>query len=202
MPEIKVCGAKPRFVERFYTLKVDSGELLVIYGPTGSGKTTLLNIVAGLIAYEGNVFFNDIPVDCVPPQKRNIGYLFQGLHLFPHLSVFNNIAYGLKIKKIPSKKIKGQVNELMELLEISHLENRYLQNLSGGEKQRVALARTIAPRPDVLLMDEPLSSLDENIAIRLRRQLKSLQRELALTTIYVTHDSKESSEMADNIYYV
>ncbi len=202
MPEIKVCDAKPSFVERSYSLKVDRGELRVIYGPTGSGKTTLLNIVAGLIAYEGYVFFNDVPMDCVPPQKRNIGYLFQGLHLFPHLSVFNNIAYGLKIKKIPPEKIKEQVDELMELLEITHLENRYPQNLSGGEKRRVALARTFAPRPGVLLMDEPLNSLDENIVIRLRRQFKRLQRKLILTTLYVTHDSEECIELADNIYYV
>jgi len=184
---------------RGINLEIPSGELLVLLGPNGAGKTTLLNVIAGLTEYEGSVLFDGIPIDKLPPQKRKIGYLFQDLVLFPHLDVASNIAYSLKVQGWPKEKVQARVEELLELMRIKHLASRYPRHLSGGEKQRVALARALAPSPQILLLDEPLSSLDLQTSKYLRVELKQLQRKLGITTLYVTHELTEAEEMADRI---
>lgn len=188
-----------KYVCRDVSLEIFDKELLVLLGPNGAGKTTLLNIIAGLTDYNGSVFFDSVPVDKVPASKREVGYLFQDLVLFPHLDVAANIAYGLRAQKQPQSEVEARVQELLQLMKIKHLSSRYPKHLSGGEKQRVALARALALSPKVLLLDEPLSSLDVQTSKYLRRELELLQQELGITTIYVTHDLVEAEEMADRI---
>jgi ABC-type sugar transport system ATPase subunit len=198
MPSIRlenIC----KFICRDVALTIDDRELLVLLGPSGAGKTTLLNIIAGLTDYQGSVLFDSQRVDKLPASKRQVGYLFQDLFLFPHLDVKANIAYGLKARRQPQDGIREKVDELMQLMKIGHLARRYPRQLSGGEKQRVALARALALSPRVLLLDEPLSSLDAQTAKYLRTELKQLQGKLGITTVYVTHDLAEAEEMADRI---
>jgi ABC-type Fe3+/spermidine/putrescine transport system ATPase subunit len=180
-------------------LKIRDKELLVLLGPNGAGKTTLVNIIAGLTDYEGSVLFDGVPVDRLPANKREVGYLFQDLVLFPHLDVAANIAYGLRAQKRSPSQVEARVNQLLQMMKIKHLSSRHPKHLSGGEKQRVALARALAPSPRVLLLDEPLSSLDVQTAKYLRTELKQLQQRLGITTVYVTHDLQEAEEMADRI---
>ncbi|MFC1951441.1 ABC transporter ATP-binding protein [Chloroflexota bacterium] len=184
---------------RDVNLDILEEELLVLLGPNGAGKTTLLNIIAGLTDYKGSVLFDNTPVDKVAASKREVGYLFQDLVLFPHLDVASNIAYGLQSQKQSPSKVEARTQELLELMKIKHLSSRYPEHLSGGEKQRVALARALAPSPKVLLLDEPLSSLDRQISKYLRAELRQLQKKLGITTVYVTHDLQEAEEMADRI---
>ncbi|SPD71888.1 putative molybdate ABC transporter, ATP-binding protein [uncultured Desulfobacterium sp.] len=198
MPEI-VLRAINNFVCRDITLRVNNGELLVLLGPTGAGKTTLLNIIAGLIAYQGTVSFNGSPVDNLPARLRRVGYLFQDPALFPHLDVRSNIAYGLKIQGCSEKELSYRVNGMLHLMNITHLSHRYPKDLSGGEKQRIALARALAPSPQVLLLDEPFSSLDFRTSRYLMMELRRIQKQLGITTVYVTHNLLEAREMADRI---
>lgn len=198
MPSIKlenIC----KYICRDIELEIKDKELMVLLGPSGAGKTTLLNIIAGLTDYDGSVSFDSRCVDGLPASKRGVGYLFQDLFLFPHLDVSANIAYGLKTRKPPHDGVKERVGELLHLMKIGHLAERYPKHLSGGEKQRVALARALALSPSVLLLDEPLSSLDAQTAKYLRTELRHLQRKLGITAIYVTHDLAEAEEMADRI---
>jgi ABC-type Fe3+/spermidine/putrescine transport system ATPase subunit len=198
MPSIrleKVC----KYICRDVELAINDHELLVLLGPSGAGKTTLLNIIAGLTDYRGSVLFDNQRVDKLPASKRGVGYLFQDLFLFPHLDVTANIAYGLKAQRQARDGVQDRVAELLHLMKISHLAGRYPRQLSGGEKQRVALARALALSPRVLLLDEPLSSLDAQTAKYLRTELRQLQRKLGITTVYVTHDLAEAEEMADRI---
>jgi len=188
-----------QYICRDVNLKIRDKELLVFLGPNGAGKTTLVNIIAGLTDYEGSVLFDGVPVDKLPANKRGVGYLFQDLVLFPHLDVAANIAYGLTTKKQPPHQVEARVKQLLQMMKIEHLSSRYPKHLSGGEKQRVALARAFAPSPRVLLLDEPLSSLDVPTAKYLRTELKQLQQRLGTTTVYVTHDLQEAEEMADRI---
>ncbi len=187
------------FILNGVTLRIDDGEILVLVGRTGAGKTTLLNVIAGLVPYEGSVIIGGKPVDDVPVRERGVGYLFQDAALFPHLDVKSNISYGLKARKRPKSEIKGRVDELIDLVRIRHIADRYTGNLSGGEKRRVALARALAPKPAILLMDEPFSSLDSIIAKHLRMEFRRIQKKLGITTIYVTHDLREAEEMAHRI---
>jgi len=188
-----------KYICRDVNLEILDKELLVLLGPNGAGKTTLLNIIAGLTDYSGSVFFDGVPVDKVPVSKRRVGYLFQDLVLFPHLDVATNIAYGLRAQKQPQSEVEARVQELLQIMKIKHLLSRYPKHLSGGEKQRVALARALALSPKVLLLDEPLSSLDMQTSKYLRTELKQLQKELGITAIYVTHDLTEAEELADRI---
>jgi len=188
-----------KYICRDVNLEILDKELLVLLGPNGAGKTTLLNVIAGLTDYGGSVFFDSVPVDKVPASRREVGYLFQDLVLFPHLDVAANIAYGLRARKQPQSKVEARVQELLKMMKIKHLSSRYPKHLSGGEKQRVALARALALSPKVLLLDEPLSSLDVQTSKYLRIELKQLQRQLGITTIYVTHDLIEAEEIADRI---
>ena len=198
MPSITLKNVS-KYVCQDVNLEILDRELLVLLGSNGAGKTTLINIIAGLTDYKGSVLFDGVPVDKLPTNKREVGYLFQGLVLFPHLDVAANIAYGLSARKQPQHQIEARVNELLKLMNIKHLASRYPKQLSGGERQRVALARAIASSPKVLLLDEPLSSLDAQTAKYLRTELKQLQRRLGITAIYVTHDLMEAVEMADRM---
>jgi len=198
MPSI-VCRNVKNYACNCTNLQVKDGELLVLLGPNGSGKTTLLNAIAGFTEYRGSIQFDGRPIDHIPPNERGVGYLFQNLALFPHLDVAANIAYSLKIKHWPQDKIRARVSELVNMMNIQHLVSRYPAFLSGGEKQRVALARALALSPRILLLDEPLSSLDAQTAKYLRTEIKQIQRRLGITTIYVTHDLMEAVNIADRL---
>jgi len=198
MPKIELRNVGNRIC-REINLTAPDRELLVLLGPVGAGKTTLLNIIAGLVPYRGSVLFDGRPVDSVPVPERKIGYLFQNLLLFPHLTVEENVVYGLKARRRPPGMIRERGNYLMEFFGIRELAGRYPSGLSGGEKQRVALARALAPEPDLLLLDEPFSNLDYKTTKYLRLELKRLQRELKITAVYVTHDQFEAEEIADSI---
>ncbi len=196
MPDIELKKIK-NYALRDLNVKVPNGELLVILGPNGSGKTTLLNVIAGLTDYEGTVLFDGSPVDGVPTNERRIGYLFQNLALFPHLDVASNVGYSIRLKRKKTGKIAREVDELLELMKIEHIRHTYPKNLSGGEKQRVALARVFASSPEVLLLDEPFNSLDIGMCRCLREEIRQIQRELGVTTIFVTHDLTDAKEMGD-----
>lgn len=201
MPEIEFVDVH-NYACRQVNLKVLPGELMVLLGPNGAGKTTLLNVIAGLIEYRGDVLFDGLSVDRLPPQRREVGYLFQSQVLFPHLDTASNIAYGLRARGWPQEKATARIKDLLALLRIEHLASRYPQRLSGGEKQRVALARALAPSPKILLLDEPLNGLDLQTSKYLRIELKQLQQRLGITTLYVTHELTEAEEMADRIAVV
>ena len=179
---------------------VYEGELLSLLGPSGSGKTTTLHMIAGFVAPDsGSIIKDGIDITNFPPEKRNIGIVFQDYALFPYLNVFSNIAFGLKVKGMPNSEIKEQVENIAKALEIEKLLKKYPDNLSGGEKQRVALARAMIIKPDILLMDEPLSSLDAKIRERLREDLKSFHKRFGITIIYVTHDQTEAMYLSERI---
>jgi ABC-type Fe3+/spermidine/putrescine transport system ATPase subunit len=198
MPCVELRGVS-NFICRNVELKIEDGEMLVLLGSTGAGKTTLLNIIAGLVEYEGSVLFNGVGVDGVPSNKRRIGYLFQSLALFPHLNVVSNIAFGLKMRDNRSSEVEKRVKAMLHLMGIENLSDRYPHNLSGGERQRVALGRALAPSPEVLLLDEPLSSLDYETSKYLRMEIKRVQKKLGITTIYVTHNQREGEELGDKL---
>jgi len=181
-------------------LSVRDGEFLTLLGPSGCGKTTTLRIVAGLEKPDsGRVFFGGRDVTDLEPSERNIGIVFQDYALFPHMTVFKNIAFGLEMRKLPREEVERRVQWALELVGLSGLENRYPEQLSGGQQQRVALARALVIEPEVLLLDEPLSSLDAKIRERLRSEIRRIQRELGITTIYVTHDQEEAMAVSDRI---
>jgi ABC-type Fe3+/spermidine/putrescine transport system ATPase subunit len=198
MPTIELININ-KYVCCGVNLKIRDKELLVLLGPNGSGKTTLLNIIAGLTDYRGSVLFDGKAMDNMPARTRRVGYLFQDLVLFPHLDVAANIVYGLRTNQKMAGQRESRLNELLEMVKIGHLSSRYPKHLSGGEKQRAALARALAVSPEVLLLDEPLSSLDTQTAKYLRTELKQLQQKLKITMVYVTHDLQEAEEIADRI---
>ncbi|GAB4112090.1 MAG: spermidine/putrescine ABC transporter ATP-binding protein PotA [Candidatus Caldatribacteriota bacterium] len=188
-----------KYICKKVNLEINDHELVVLLGPNGAGKTTLLNIIAGLLDYEGSVFFDHKRVDHFSPQQRRVGYLFQELNLFPHLKVEDNIIYGLRAQNKSSDEIKRRMDELISMMKLETLLHHYPRELSGGEKQRVALARALANCPKILLMDEPMNSLDYQASKHLRTEFKTMQRNLGITTIYVTHNFYEAEEMADRI---
>ena len=201
MPAIELTGIC-NSVLRNISLSVRDGECLVLVGATGAGKTTLLNVIAGLVTYQGTVRFGGTAVDRLPPTQRKVGYLFQSFALFPHMRVRDNIAFGLQACGADPAQIHRRVDMLARMLNIRHLATRYPKFLSGGEKQRVALARTLAPCPEILLLDEPFNSLDPQTANCLRLELKSLQRKFGLTAVHVTHDQQEAFDMGARIAVV
>ena len=182
------------------SLDIQEGEFFTLLGPSGCGKTTLLRMVAGFNSIEGGDFyFGEKRINDVPAHKRDIGMVFQNYAIFPHLTVRENVAYGLKARKMSAKEIKPKVDEALELVQISHLADRKPNELSGGQQQRVALARAFVIEPSVLLMDEPLSNLDAKLRVQMRSVIKKLQRRLGITTIYVTHDQEEALAISDRI---
>lgn len=181
-------------------LEIKDGKFVVLLGPSGCGKTTILNIVAGLVEpTEGAILINDVDVRYVPVHKRNLAMVFQSYALYPHLKVRDNLAFPLRMMKVPKAQIDQQVREVAQILDISDLLQRRPGELSGGQRQRVALGRAIVREPWAFLMDEPLSNLDAALRVEMRSELKKLHRRLGTTTIYVTHDQIEALNMADEI---
>ncbi|MDA3808978.1 MAG: ABC transporter ATP-binding protein [Spirochaetaceae bacterium] len=181
-------------------LKVEAGELVSLLGPSGCGKTTTLRIIAGFEQQNsGTVSINGEEISHLPPEKRQIGMVFQDYALFPHLTVFENIAYGPKLRKWNKPRIKDSVERFLDIVHLSGFENRKITYLSGGEQQRVALARALITEPELLLLDEPLSALDAKLRKNLRREIRRIQKELNITTIYVTHDQEEALAISDRI---
>ena len=181
-------------------LEIKPGEFFTLLGPSGCGKTTLLRMIAGFNSVDGGeICFDDKVINNLEAHKRDIGMVFQNYAIFPHLTVAENVAYGLKAKKCPKDQIPGKVEEALELVQISKLKDRKPNELSGGQQQRVALARAFVIEPGVLLMDEPLSNLDAKLRVQMRTAIKKLQRRLGITTIYVTHDQEEALAISDRI---
>jgi sulfate transport system ATP-binding protein len=182
------------------SLEVPSGELLALLGPSGSGKTTLLRIIAGLeSADSGTVAYEDEDVTHVAPKDREVGFVFQHYALFRHMSVFENVAFGMRIRKAPQGEVEKRVRELLHLVRLEGLEKRFPSQLSGGQRQRVALARALAVRPRMLLLDEPFGALDAKVRLELRQWLRHLHDEMHVTTVFVTHDQEEAFEVADHV---
>jgi len=179
---------------------IEEGSLVTLLGPSGCGKTTLLRMVAGLEEpTEGDIFIKGVRINDTPIHKRNLGMIFQNYALFPHKTIFDNVAFGLKYRDVPKEKIKEKVTRALEMVRLPGVENRMPSQLSGGQQQRIAMARAIIIEPDVLLMDEPLSALDENLREEMRREVDNLQHILGVTTIFVTHDQREALSMSDKI---
>ncbi len=188
------------YAVRDVSLDVADGEFLVLLGPSGCGKTTTLRIIAGFIeATQGSVRLGGREISELPPWKRNAGLVFQNYALFPHLTVAENVAFGLEMRKVAKSEIAPRVAEALRLVRLGHLGERLPRQLSGGQQQRVALARALVFKPDVLLLDEPLSNLDAKLRQEVRIEIRELQRQLGLTTIMVTHDQEEALTMADRL---
>jgi len=181
-------------------LKIKDKEFMALLGPSGSGKSTLLYTIAGIYKpTSGRIYFDDRDVTDIPPKDRNVGLVFQNWALYPHMRVFDNIAFPLELRKVPKEEIEKKVKEVSKMLHIEKLLHRYPWQLSGGQQQRVAIARALVKEPDVLLLDEPLSNLDTLLRLEVRAELKRLQKELGITAVYVTHDQAEALAMADRI---
>ena len=181
-------------------LDVQAGEFVCLLGPSGCGKSTLLRLIAGLdTPTEGKIYIGDRDVTGLPPSRRNFGIMFQSYALFPNLTAYENVAYGLRNKKMRNSDIDTRVNRLFDMIKLSNAKSRLPSQMSGGEQQRVALVRALATEPGFLLLDEPLSALDAKVRLTLRREICNIQRELNLTTIMVTHDQDEALTMADRI---
>jgi iron(III) transport system ATP-binding protein len=182
------------------SLDIADGELFFLLGPSGCGKTTLLRMLAGFYQPDaGDILFGDRPMNGVPPNRRNTGMVFQNYALWPHLSVFENVAYGLDVRNITGTERSRRVGEALGIVRMSEFAQRSPAQLSGGQQQRVALARAFVIRPDVLLLDEPLSNLDAKLRLEMREEIRRIHRETKLTTIYVTHDQQEALALADRI---
>ena len=181
-------------------LVIESGEFMVLLGPSGSGKSTILYMIAGIYKpTRGRILFDGKDVTDKPPMERNVGLVFQNYALYPHMKVYDNIAFPLRIRRVPEREIRERVRRVSEMLRISHLLDRYPWQLSGGQQQRVAIARALVKEPQVLLLDEPLSNLDALLRIHVRSELKRLQKKLGITTIHVTHDQSEAMAIADRV---
>jgi putative spermidine/putrescine transport system ATP-binding protein len=183
-----------------FNLQVEKGEFVSFLGPSGCGKTTTLRMIAGFeTPSEGVIRINQTDVTYAPPNQRNVGMVFQSYALFPNMNVADNIGFGLKVAHKPADEIKQRVKEMLELIHMEEFGGRYPYQMSGGQQQRVALARALAIQPQVLLLDEPLSALDAKIRLRLRGEIRAIQQQLGITTIYVTHDQEEALSLSDRI---
>ena len=204
MSEIKIINAKKIYndvpVIENLNVTIPKGSLFTLLGPSGCGKTTLLRMIAGFNSIEGGEFyFDDTKINNMEPSKRNIGMVFQNYAIFPHLTVRDNVAFGLKQKKVPKEELIKQTNKYLELMQIAQYADRKPDKLSGGQQQRVALARALAVNPSVLLMDEPLSNLDAKLRLDMRQAIREIQHEVGITTVYVTHDQEEAMAVSDRI---
>ncbi|MEJ5228526.1 MAG: ABC transporter ATP-binding protein [Pseudothermotoga sp.] len=198
--DITVGYQKDNAVLKNFNLSVEKGTFLSLLGPSGCGKTTTLRLIAGFLEpSEGKVIVNDADYTNLPPHKRKMGIVFQNYALFPHMNVFENVAFGLKMRKIERNEIQRRVKQAITMVGLQGLEDRFPSQLSGGQQQRVGIARAIVIQPDLLLMDEPLSNLDANLRLEMRNEIKRIQRELKITTIYVTHDQSEAIALSDQV---
>ncbi len=195
----------PKTKKEFYavdniSLNILPGEFITLLGPSGCGKTTTLRMIAGFESPDsGEIYLGDEPINALTPNKRDTAMVFQSYALFPHMNIFDNIAYGLKLRKYGSAEIKEKVFSMMDLVGLSGMENRYTNQLSGGQQQRVALARALVVEPGVLLFDEPLSNLDAKLRVQMRTEIRRIQQKLGITAIYVTHDQSEAMSISDKI---
>jgi putative spermidine/putrescine transport system ATP-binding protein len=181
-------------------LQIKQGELLTLLGPSGCGKTTTLNIIAGFIhPDQGELFIKGKKMNDVPSYKRELGMVFQSYSLFPHMTVYNNLAFGLKLRKLEKQVIQQKIEHALNLVKMTGLEERYPRELSGGQRQRVAIARALVVEPTLLLLDEPLSNLDAKLRHELRTEIKRMQKDVGVTTVFVTHDQDEALSMSDRI---
>lgn len=182
------------------SIEIRNGEFFTLLGPSGCGKTTLLRMIAGFNTIEGgNIRFDGTVINDIPAHKRNIGMVFQNYAIFPHLTVKENVEYGLKLRKLPKAELEDKVAEILKTVRIEDFKDRLPDRLSGGQQQRVALARAIVIHPSVLLMDEPLSNLDAKLRLEMRGAIRDIQKEVGITTVYVTHDQEEALAISDRI---
>ena len=206
MPDVKLTNVRKTF-EKGRIVAVDHVDLLVrdreyltLLGPSGCGKTTTLRMIAGLVEPdEGEIYIGDHLVSGLPPEDRDIGYVFQEYALFPHMDVFENIAFGLRIKKMDERLIASKVEKMLELFNLKNYGKRRINQLSGGQQQRIAIARALVNEPKVLLLDEPLGALDLKLRKEMQQELKAMQKQIGITFIYVTHDQEEALTMSDTI---
>ena len=201
---IKIENAQKRYGDNIIienlSLDIKQGEFFTLLGPSGCGKTTLLRMIAGFNSIEnGNFYFNEKRINDLDPAKRNIGMVFQNYAIFPHLTVEQNVEFGLKNRKISKEEMKTETEKFLKLMQIDEYRDRMPERLSGGQQQRVALARALVIKPDVLLMDEPLSNLDAKLRVEMRTVIKEIQNSIGITTVYVTHDQEEAMAVSDRI---
>ena len=204
MPGISIRNVTKRFGDLVaannINLEIEKGEFFTLLGPSGCGKTTLLRCIAGFLdPEEGQIHFGERRVDGIPTHKRGVGMVFQNYAVFPHLSVQDNIKYGLKARKVPFREQEDRAHQAISLVQLEGLESRLPNQLSGGQLQRVAIARALVIEPEVLLMDEPLSNLDAKLRVEMRGEIRMLQQKMGITTIYVTHDQEEALSISDRI---
>jgi putative spermidine/putrescine transport system ATP-binding protein len=187
-------------VVKDFNMSIEKGEFISFLGPSGCGKTTVLRMIAGFESpSDGTITINGKNQNGLKTNQRNIGMVFQAYALFPNMTVFDNVAFGLKVAGMAKPEIETRVKEMLKLIHLEHLADRYPYQMSGGQQQRVALARALAPKPQVLLLDEPLSALDAKIRVSLREEIRQIQRQLGITTVFVTHDQEEALSISDRI---
>jgi putative spermidine/putrescine transport system ATP-binding protein len=204
MTHLELTGIQKRFGQTYavedFNLAAEKGEFVSFLGPSGCGKTTTLRMIAGFEQpTAGTITINGTDITNRPPNRRNIGMVFQSYALFPNMTVADNIGFGLKVRKRPKDQVRARVAELLEIVNLTDKGGRFPYQLSGGQQQRVALARALAVEPEVLLLDEPLSALDAKIRVALRKEIRAIQRQLGITTVYVTHDQEEAMSLSDRV---
>ena len=191
---------KPFYAVKDVSLDIEPGSFVTLLGPSGCGKTTTLRMIAGFESPdEGEIYLGQEPINALTPNKRDTAMVFQSYALFPHYNVFDNVAYGLRLRKVPKAEIDRRVAAILELVELSGMESRMTNQLSGGQQQRVALARAMVVEPGVLLFDEPLSNLDAKLRVSMRTEIRRIQQTLGITAVYVTHDQAEAMAISDKI---
>jgi putative spermidine/putrescine transport system ATP-binding protein len=200
LENVSVAYDHQHYILQDFNLNIEKGQFISLLGPSGCGKTTTLRLIAGFLeAKEGKFTFNGQDYTRVPVSKRNFGFVFQSYALFPHLSVFENVAFGLRLRKVQEAEIGKRVSRILEVVSLNGYEKRFPKELSGGQKQRVAIARALVIEPDLLLFDEPLSNLDANLRTNMRVEIRRIQQELGITTVYVSHDQEECFSISDQV---